>query len=257
MDNRLNTQYKCISQEGLKLLACMTMLLDHTGAILVYTMFRNASMNGIDPRPILELYELLRTLGRIAFPVYCFLLAEGVHYTGNPRKYGMRLLIAAFLSEIPFDLALHGGFSWQNQSVMVTLLLGFLALEGMKQCSRTVPKLLLLLPFCLLAELLRTDYGGEGVALMALFYLTREVPHKYLLQFLGMWFLFSPGNRMFLNWLNGFHITTQEWAVLALVPISIYSGEKRSKNIGLQWTFYLFYPVHLTILWILKGALYG
>lgn len=253
MDNRLNVQYKCISQEGLKLLACMTMLLDHTGAVLVATAIRS----GVGGTLLRELYTLLRTVGRMAFPIYCFLLAEGVHYTKNPHKYGLRLLISVFLAELPYDLALHNGFSWQNQSVMVTLLLGFLALESMKHCRYLLPKLLIALPFSLLAELLNTDYGGKGIWLMVLFFLTREVKYGHLLQFLGMWFLFSPGHRMALNWLNGIHITTQEWAVLALIPISLYSGEKQSHNKGLQWAFYLFYPLHLTLLWILKGALYG
>lgn len=253
MDNRLNMQCRSISQEGLKLLACMTMLLDHTGAILVVEILRSGAEYGF----LRELYTLLRTIGRIAFPVYCFLLAEGVHYTKNPGRYFLRLLIAALLSELPYDLALRGGFTWQKQSVMVTLLLGFLALEGMKRCKHLLPKLLLPLPFAILAELLHSDYGAEGIWLIAIFHLTREMPYRYFLQFLGMWYLFSPGHRMALNWLNGIQITTQEWAVLALIPISLYSGEKLSRNKGVQWAFYLFYPLHLTLLWILKGALFG
>ena len=76
---------KGISQEGLKILACLTMLLDHIGAVFVrgYT---------------------LRIIGRIAFPIYCFLLVEGVLHTKNPRRYGLRLGIGLLLSEIPFDL---------------------------------------------------------------------------------------------------------------------------------------------------------
>lgn len=257
MVNRLTQLPKCISQEGLKILACLSMLLDHTGAILVFSLFHHASASGQDTRPILELYDLLRTLGRLAFPIYCFLLCEGVHHTHHPGRYGLRLLIAAFLSELPFDLALHGGFSWQNQSVMVTLLLGFLALESMKRCNLLLPKLLIILPFAILAEILNTDYGADGIWLMSIFFLTRDLPYGRALQFLGMWFLFSPGNRMFLNWQYGISITTQEWAVLSLIPISLYSGEKHFRSKGLQWAFYLFYPVHLTALWILKGALYG
>lgn len=257
MDNRLNLQYKCISQEALKVLACLSMLLDHFGAIVVYAMFQNAAMSGHDAGEILDLYELLRSVGRLAFPIYCFLLSEGVHHTRNPRKYGLRLMIAALLSELPFDLALHGGFSWQNQSVMITLLLGFLALERMKRCPGLITRIITALPFCVLAELMNTDYGAEGVALIALFYLTRESPRKLLLQFFGMWLLFSPSHLMMLNWLGGIRITTQELAIFALVPISLYSGEKQSRSKGLQWAFYLFYPVHLTALWILKGALYG
>src|SRR5699024_500130 len=92
---------KGLSQEGLKLLACLTMLLDHIGATLVpgWT---------------------LRIIGRLAFPIFCFLLAEGAHYTKNPAKYAFRLAIGAILSEIPFDFALFGGWTWYYQSVMLT-----------------------------------------------------------------------------------------------------------------------------------------
>lgn len=257
MDNRLNAQYKCISQEALKVLACLSMLLDHFGAIVLYPLYRDAISAGSDAVGLWEAYRLLRTVGRLAFPIYCFLLSEGVHHTRNPRKYGLRLMIAALLSELPFDLALHGGFTWQNQSVMITLLLGFLALECMKRCPGLLAKIIAALPFCIVAELMNTDYDAEGVALIALFYLTRESPRKLLLQFFGMWFLFSPSHLMALNWLGGIRITTQEWAVVSLIPISLYSGEKQSRSKGLQWAFYLFYPVHLTALWIMKGALYG
>lgn len=257
MDNRLNTQFKCISQEGLKLLACLSMLLDHIGAIVLYPIYQSAVSAGSDAAGLWEVYRLLRTIGRLAFPIYCFLLSEGVRYTRNPQKYGLRLLIGALLSELPFDLALHGGFSWQNQSVMITLLLGFLALEGMKRSPRLILKILIALPFCLLAELLHTDYGAEGVALVVLFSLTREVGHGRMLQFFGMWFLFSPSHLMMLNWLGGFQVTTQELAVFALIPISLYSQEKRSGSKGQQWAFYLFYPIHLTLLWLLKGVLHG
>lgn len=251
MDDRPAQMPKCISQEQLKLLACLSMLLDHTGAILVAQILRSGA-GGLFFR---ELYTMLRTIGRMAFPIYCFLLAEGVHHTRDPRRYGLRLLIAVFLAELPFDLALHGGFSWQNQSVMVTLLLGFLTLDSMKHCRHFLPKLLIVLPFALLAEILQSDYGAKGVALIAIFYLTRNIPHGRVLQFLGMWFLFSPSHLMALNWMEGIRITTQEWAVLALIPISLYSGEKQSRSKGLQWAFYLFYPIHLAILWLLKAAL--
>ena len=257
MDNQLSRPIRCISQEGLKALACGSMLLDHTGAIVIFSLFHHVSASGGDTRSVLELYNLLRTLGRLAFPVYCFLLCEGVRHTSHPGKYGLRLLIAALIAEVPFDLALHNGFSWQNQSVMVTLLLGFLALEAMKCFRHFLPKLLVILPFALLADLLHCDYGADGVWLIALFCLTRDIPCGTALQFLGMWFLFSPGNRMLLNWQYGISITTQEWAVLALIPIRLYNGEKRTHSKVLQWAFYLFYPAHLIILWIVKGVLYG
>ena len=79
---------KCISQEMLKIIACVTMLLDHIGATMV---------SGYG----------LRIIGRIAFPIYCFLLVEGFTYTRNKAKYAMRLFVFALISEVPFDLALN------------------------------------------------------------------------------------------------------------------------------------------------------
>ena len=229
-----------LSQEGLKTVACLSMLLDHIGAIWVLQLIYRAAATGGNTQGLLELYHLLRTVGRIAFPIYCFLLAEGSQYTRSPKRYALRLGIAAILSELPFDLALHGGPSWENQSVMVTLLLGFLALQLMKK-----------------AEWLKTDYGAAGVGVMVLFALTRNRKHREYWQFFGLWMLFSPNHLMLLNRLMGSPIMTQELACFAVIPISLYSGQKRSGSKALQWAFYLFYPVHLALLWLIQKAIQG
>ena len=116
---------KIFSQEGLKILACVTMLLDHIGAVFMPS-YANYS-----------LYYALRIVGRLAFPIYCFLLAEGVAHTKNPVKYGLRLLLGVFLAEVPFDLAFSGGIDWGSQSVMVTLILGFGMALIMNKLDRT------------------------------------------------------------------------------------------------------------------------
>ena len=131
MDNRLNAHYKCISQEGLKLLACLTMLIDHIGASLMIRLIQKTSAQTAS---LVQLYYLMRIIGRIAFPIYCFLLVEGAHYTRNPKKYGLRLFVGMLLSEIPFDLAFDGRIDMTSSSVMVTLLLGFCAVTVMEKC---------------------------------------------------------------------------------------------------------------------------
>ncbi len=250
MEYTLSHSKPGLSQEGLKLIACITMLLDHVGAFLIPDLFLMAANSGSPyAHAFLEAEELLRTVGRLAFPIYCFLLVEGVHHTRSPKRYGLRLAISMLLSELPFDLAVHGTFSWRNQSVMVTLLLGFLALQCMKRTGRIWLKLLLALPFAWLAEWMHTDYGGNGIWLMVLFDLTRACKHRGWLQFFGIWFLFSPFHGMMLNWIGGFSLTIQELAALAALPISCYNGVKKSQNKAVQWAFYLFYPVHLLILW--------
>lgn len=236
-------------QEELKLIACVTMLLDHIGVVVVMGYFNRAA--GANRGMLLDLYEILRMIGRLAFPIYCFLLAEGSFYTKNPKHYGFRLLIAALLSEIPYDLAVCGGFTWQHQSVMVTLFLGFLMLEGMKRSSRLLLRLLLIVPFAYLAQWMNTDYGADGILVIALFALTRELPHRAVWHFFGLWCIFSPSHLMALNWLGKFSVTTQELAVLAAVPIALYNGRKTTKSKLLQWAFYLFYPAHLVVLYLI------
>lgn len=242
-------QKRGLSQEGLKLIACVTMLLDHIGVVIVMNCFENAT--GASKGIFLDLYEILRTIGRLAFPIYCFLLAEGSVHTCKPVRYGLRLMICALLSELPYDFALWGRFNWQHQSVMVTLFLGFCALEAMKRCSGPVIKLLISVPFMVLAEFTGGDYGAEGIMLVVLFALTRDMKYRYLAQALGMWFIFSPSHAMFLNWIGRISITVQEWAVLAIIPIAMYGGRKITNHKVIQWAFYLFYPVHLLVLYLL------
>ena len=225
-----------LSQEWLKLTACATMLVDHVGAVL------------------LPQYIWLRVLGRIAFPIYCFLLAEGIHYTKNPKKYGLRLGIGVILSELPFDLALFGGTTLYYQSVMLTLLIGFLMAMCMKWVKYPMLKVLLVIPFALAAEWLRTDYGGMGVVLVALFVLTRELPHQCLIQALGMIAIFYLMDSYVMA-IGGINIPIEMFALLSLLPIGLYSGRKSMDSRVLQWGFYLFYPAHLTVLYLIWRSL--
>lgn len=222
-----------LSQEGLKFLACAIMLLDHIGATLIP-------------------WGTLRIIGRLAFPIFCFLLAEGAHYTRNPRNYLLRLGIGAILSELPFDLALFGSWSWQHQSVMITLLLGAMALLAMKRMTQPLLKILVLLLFACLADFMNTDYGGAGVLMIALFGLTRERKYGWLVQLLGMYLIcrwIIPGGAV---WFIGRYVFIEIFAILALIPIWLYSGKKSTSSRAVQWAFYLFYPVHLWILYLIS-----
>ena len=158
---------KSLSQEGLKLIACVTMLIDHVGAVFF-------------PQNL-----WLRVIGRLAFPIYCFLLAEGSRYTRNPAKYALRLFIGLLLAEIPFDLALYGQISWAHQSVMFTLLLAFFLAHAMKKLPLW-GKLLVVIPFYFAAELLHTDYGGLGIVMAAVFIIGRELPEPMVIQTAGL-----------------------------------------------------------------------
>ena len=221
---------RSISQEALKLIACATMLLDHIGAVIV-------PLTG------------LRIIGRLAFPIYAFLLAEGIRRTRSSGKYFLRLLIGALLAEVPFDFLFFGGLTWNHQSVMVTLLLG----AWMLRWHRNKGNMLLPFAVCfLLAEILRTDYGGWGIAMIGLFGVTEELPGKRLWQLAGLGLIFLAMNS-FRVYLMGLRVPIQLFGLLAMVPIGFYSGRKCCRSKWVQWGFYLFYPVHMTVLLLIQG----
>ncbi len=221
---------KNLSQEGLKAIACTAMFLDHIGVAL--------------GGPL-----LLRVVGRIAFPIFAFLLGEGIVHTRSSRRYGLRLLVSLVISEFAFDRFVYGRFSWAGQSVMVTLFLAFLMGRLARRCSTMPGKILMVVPFVVLAEALRCDYGGFGVMMVAIFLFTREHPQCRRVQGLlvGLLCLLMPS----VTWAG---IPVQLAAVGAMVPICAYSGGKKTTSPWTQFAFYAFYPAHLLVLgWWISG----
>lgn len=225
---------KGLSQEALKGIACFTMLLDHIGATMVQG-------------------YALRIIGRIAFPIFCFLMAEGTFYTKNPRKYGLRLMIGALLSEIPFDLAFRGKLTWEYQNVMLTLFLGFLTVEIIQRTEFDIVKVLAVSGGFALAEWANTDYGGFGVLLVVLFSQTRgKLWFQTIMVAMFSWMINSLKIPVL-----GILVPIEMFAIFAMIPIALYSGRKVTSNRAVQWGFYLFYPVHLMILVLVRILLWN
>ena len=131
---------KGLSGSTLKLIAIITMLIDHIGAAVIARLL----IAGQGSEMLYKIYYAMRAVGRVAFPIFCFLLVEGFFYTGSRKKYALRLFGFALLSEIPFDLAFSGKileFGYQN--VFFTLLIGLLSnghilLEGVPGLAKTL-----------------------------------------------------------------------------------------------------------------------
>lgn len=212
-----------MSRFQLKVLAIITMLIDHTGAIFFPQV------------------TLFRIIGRLAFPLFCFFIAEGAVYTSNLKKYLWRLFAFALLSEIPYDLAFKGQlFDPQSQNVFFTLFLGLAAVSACRLYfyERPVAVLLFACGCAFLAEWLRTDYGGFGVLLILLFYCARQYKTRGAVTF------------ALLN--TGFSLITapvQLYAAAAVIPIALYNGKKGKS--GFRYFFYAFYPVHLLLLYLI------
>lgn len=213
-----------ISGGTLKLIAIITMAIDHIGATLFPSMI------------------LFRIIGRIAFPIFCFLLVEGFVHTRSRKKYAIRLGAFALLSEVPFDLAFSNVLIDQySQNVFFTLLIGFLLLMFFERYKEKEGLCVIAAIIAIyLADLLRTDYGGSGIILIVFLYLTRNK----LPRVCGSVFLFA-------NIIMG---SLESFAIFSLIPISFYNGKK---GIGIKYLFYLFYPTHLLLLYYLANYVLG
>lgn len=204
---------KGISGSTLKIIAMISMLVDHIAAVFIQG----------------DINVWMRNFGRIAFPIYCFLLVEGFFHTHNIKKYAFRLGVFALLSEIPYDLAFSGElFDWSRQNVFFTLLISLLVIYCIE---RLTDKQWLVIPIivgCILAYWGQTDYKYLGVLLVVSFYMFRE----NLLERIFSLILFNV-------------FAGQIYGILSMPFLECYNGKR---GLRLKYVFYVFYPVHLLIL---------
>lgn len=230
-----------ISGSTLKLIAIITMFIDHTGATVLRAILRLPSVSGVPQQRELwqNIYNLSRDIGRFAFPIFCFLIVEGFTHTRNARKYAMRLFIFALISEIPFDIALKGSWYFPaKQNVYFTLLIGLLVMMTIAWLTQQETKnvLLAILPIAAgmyLAQLIDTDYNYKGVFLIAVLYLMRRVR---LYQCIG----------------GAAAVSWELPAPLGFIPVYLYNGKR---GLQMKYFFYWFYPAHLLLLYVIAKYL--
>ena len=230
-------KYHILSGSALKLIAILSMFIDHAALILA----RNADWMLV---PFLSLagrgittYYLMRKIGRLAFPIFCFLIAEGMAHTHNQKRYALRLLFFALVSEIPFNLLISGQFFCStSQNVYFTLLLGAVMIWIHENSKTSLSKALCMGTVAILTISLRTDYSLNGVLLILLMYLLRNQP---AVQAILSYPLLSGGI----------------FAFAAFLPINLYNGKRGFVQTPFwKFFFYAFYPLHILLL-VLIGKL--
>lgn len=225
---------RAVSSFLLRLLALAFMGIDHMGLALF---------------PAVPAFRLV---GRMAFPMYCFLLAQGYRHTRDVRAYARRLLLLALISEVPFDLLIFGRvFSAAEQNALFSLLLGLAAL-ALADRLRGRPLLLICaeLLLCMIAMALRVSYGWLGIALCLCFAERRR----------GMAFL-SAAAALLLYTLSLLCSGVElHWALLSLCALGalpilmLYNGKPGPRLPLLRFLFYAAYPLHLAVLFALRAA---
>lgn len=223
--------YKGLSGSTLKIIAMVTMFIDHIGAAVLARMIIAGNVE------LYDTYQVFRLIGRVAFPIFCFLLVEGFTHTRNAGKYATRLCLFAAFSEIPFDLAFASKvLEFEYQNVFFTLAIGLLTIMAYKKVGESVnlnpmTKWFLQLSVAIvgggMAEFLRTDYGMFGVVVIVAFYALRT----------NRFFQIVAGCILFVENMT---------AWLAFIPVWLYNGVR---GLSVKWLFYVFYPVHLLVLY--------
>lgn len=251
-----------LTSNKLKLIAIISMFIDHLAACCIERIMvaENIYVNLTNPmamEPLAWLYIIMRLIGRVAFPIFIFLLIQGMMYTRSRGKYIFRLFTFAIISEVPFDLAFmltdaqvdsrrFIEFSYQN--VFFTLAIGALAIAALEYIRKGKPSfgwftgglflsdimsLSVIFAGAALSFFLKTDYGYLGFLAIIVMWIFKEKPLQ------GATIMCSV---LLLSDIS--EIT----AFLSLVPVTMYN-KKRGRSC--KYLFYVFYPAHLIFLWIL------
>lgn len=221
----MNNKY-ILSASALKLIAMCSMLTDHIGIMLVGTELNHA------------VYYAFRGIGRLAFPIFCFLLVEGFVHTRSQVRYILRILLTALISEIPYDLLNFGNLiNMTHNNILFTFVIALGMLFLISKCVNKGTKGLLLTfgivtLAAALAIVLNTEYSWRCIFIVAVFYIARS---NFIMRNITVAVVLLIDTTI-----------TGIMALCSLIPVNGYNGEKgRIPN----WVAYVFYPIHMIVLW--------
>ena len=209
--------------------------------------------------------DWLTCIGRLTFPIFAFLLVEGYFHTRNLKKYALRLLIFALISEIPFNLAMGSRIFYPiHQNVLWSFLISLGLIHWNEKARKSgrlwkrilVGTLSVILGF-LVGLLTFVDFYHAGILMVLTFYFFRGKKWwHYAGQLLALWYINTEilGGYGYELVIGGktFFLMRQGFALLALIPIWLYRGRQGHHSKAFRYFCYGFYPAHLLILGLLK-----
>ena len=222
-------KFECLNSNILKLIALVTMTVDHTGVILF-------------PR-----LEILRIIGRIAFPIFAYMIAEGCFYTKHKKRYLGEMLAIGALCPVFYFIFDHSFY----MCIMITFSLSVMIIFSIQWARKKDSLAAWILPFALIAgayivsvtipglvgeNVFAIDYGFIGIMIPVFLFLAQKkwIKLPVLAGELLLLGLATPNS-------------VQMWAFLALIPLAFYNGKRGRLRIG--QLFYVYYPLHLGVLW--------
>lgn len=224
---------KFINSNVLKLIAIIAMVVDHI------------AVGFLPSGTTLEI--ILRTIGRLAAPIIFYLISEGFFYTSNIKRYIKRLFIFAVISHFPF--VMYFGLAWwEGTSVIWTLFIGLVALTISQNPNISILKKVLFVALCCLLAW-TADWNYIGVLWILFFGIFRGRFNLQILSFvlIGIVLYIIPG--IYKSGLD----SVFRFGFLMVIPLlALYNGKQGKRSKLFKWGFYIFYPLHLLILYILR-----
>ncbi len=264
MENTAEKKYRFdVTSSALKWVAIITMLIDHIGAAILEWSFVSGDYL-MDSTALGVLDTVLRAIGRTAFPIFIFLMAEGFYYTRSRTNYLLRMLAFCMVSEIPFDMAF--GYYHTNESdirqnlfvpdyqnVFFTLTLGLFAIWVMNLFYERMPSVIMEIVLDVavlcgagyLAHFLKTDYGASGVIAIVAAHMAKRFKLKPVLSGVIIILILTLTSSVF-------EIAA---AVIALPLLVFYHGNRGYRFN--KWIFYVFYPAHLFLLALIRTVIFA
>ena len=225
----MNRKIECLNGAVLKIIAMIAMTFDHVGLIL------------------LDDYRPFRIIGRLAFPIFAYLLAEGCFYTKHKKRHFLEVFLVALVCQIGYfvaegDMYLNVLFTFSLSIPLVYLL--FAVKNKKAPAALFLGAVALVIALCVLLERVGVyfDYGYAGVLLPVFAALGNKKSEKLLLTAVGLLLLafIMQGN--------------QWWGLMALLPIALYDGTRgRVRN---KYAFYVFYPLHMIVIYGISMLIY-
>ena len=211
----------------LKIIAIITMLIDHIG----YVVFGK--------------FSAFNYIGRIAFPIFAFQISEGYIHTKNLKKYFLRLFIFALISQIPFMLFDRLVVDEFYLNIFFTLLLGLACIYIYDKSKYKIVGIIVSFILAFIAQYTHCDYGFYGVAIIFLFYLFKSDIIKTSIAFIlatTIKYLIP----VLKYGLYDAYLYSYIGTLISIIFISLYNGKKGKDT---KYLLYLFYPIHLLLLY--------
>ncbi len=217
----MRLRYKMLDAFHLKMIALMTMIIDHIGALVFPDLI------------------FLRIFGRMAFIIYAFLITEGVLHTKNINIYIGKIAVWAAISEVPFDMAFHGEFLFlQHQNIFFTLLISVIGIKYIEQTQNIFLRIICVCLCCCVLHFVNCDYSWYGGTLIFSFYFFK----KYILL---KYILIQTLNTIATFTIFGLQI----FAFIGFIPLLLYNGKK---GIHIGDIYYSFYALHIMMICLIK-----